>query len=709
MDTNEKKIYLRANELYKAGKTAEAIKLWSSINQTKKSNIVVEPLIWKLLRTTNLMRLGNSSVLPNTILILLSFLFGRIAFVILLILGELLYFKSYPDIYIFFSRLSSDERIFFLAINHSNIFDFGSILLAGEQYFVGKVLHIQAYFFTGQNAISKENAISSVLFNYSFVISIVLVSFATIGDIYLGWIVSKKLTEWIKKVFSQQEYQLRLIIALVMAFISLSFFHLVFKTFEKAPVLAPPGFTMSTDQGADGGGGAEDSKESRSTKAGNGEKSELKFLKDFTDELSKIPYSLKEREAITAIYNDYIKMMKKYGIKGGDNVDQPSVKEIIELLKSGKISALENNLKKAKALKDYKRLKSENANGGNDEMTVEDKEFSEVLRKSFMSIDKKTMDEYLKTGKELEELYGKGIKDKVFSDGKKEELLKKFKENPQKAQEFAREETNKILENESSLSSQFSGTLSMDISTRINSIINYLETGGDIKVFNKMRIQFLKDYIQPEIRLAFANLINFVIASWNEHQNKYFWQMNRALMMEVVDMNIEAAKAMGVDESLMDLGWFYLVAGYYEKAREVCLKSIEIESTQGAFLENEGSYVNRSNAALASLMLNQGKTAFIEYRFIYQRVMQKKGLYRAKREELFAEYIRETTAALASPSPCKEAYLCRSMFLEDVNDDLALDDLLKYLSLSPEDELLEREAQLKIKLIKSRLEIRKNK
>ena len=97
------------------------------------------------------------------------------------------------------------------------------------------------------------------------------------------------------------------------------------------------------------------------------------------------------------------------------------------------------------------------------------------------------------------------------------------------------------------------------------------------------------------------------------------------------------------------------------------------------------------------------------YRWIYKKVLEKKGYLRNKREELFSEYIREITAALASPSPCKEAYLCRSMFLEDVDDELALSDLLKYLAFSPEDELLLREANLKVKLIKARLEKRKNK
>ena len=376
-------------------------------------------------------------------------------------------------------------------------------------------------------------------------------------------------------------------------------------------------------------------------------------------------------------------------------------------MKDGKISKLENELKKMKALNDYKRLQGEMGDGG-EEISEEDKEFAEVLKKSFMSSDKKTLDEYLKTGKELEELYGKGIKDKVFSGERQKELIKKFKNDPLSAREYAREEINKLLENESNEKRFGLKSLNMDLMTRINSIINYLENGGDIKVFNQMRVQFLKDYDDPQIRFQFARRIDFVMASWNEHQSKYFWEMNRALTMEIIDMLKDAAKGVDYDIRGMHLGWFYLVAGYYEKAREECLGSIELEESVGVF-ESEGANVNRSNAALAALMLQQGKTAFMEYRYIFQKVLEKKGYYRAKREEMFTEYIREITAAIASPTPCKEAYLCRSMFLEDVNDELALNDLLKYLALAPDDELLIREANLKINLIKSRLEKRKMK
>ena len=73
MNINEKKIYLRANELYKEGKTAEAIKLWNSISQTKRSIIDIEPLIWKLKHISNFMKFKISVFTLYSFLILFSF------------------------------------------------------------------------------------------------------------------------------------------------------------------------------------------------------------------------------------------------------------------------------------------------------------------------------------------------------------------------------------------------------------------------------------------------------------------------------------------------------------------------------------------------------------------------------------------------------------------------------------------------------------
>lgn len=710
MNINEKKIYMRANELYKEGKTAEAIKLWSSINQTKKNVIDIEPLIWKLKNINYFLDMNISVYVVYSCLILLSFFFGKFAFIIFKSLGDLISFNSYPDIQIFLSNLSIDEQMFGKLVNDPFSITpfFERYYLAFQQYFVSKIIHVQTYYFTGNAQVSIDSPIQFLIFNSSLGLSILLVSIAAIGDLFLFWKVSKGVTLWLITLLKKSEFRLRLFIAITITFICYSFFIMVYKTFKKnEPIVSSQ--LMNLSENAPKSGDGSDNRDSNENLNGNKKesdyKSERQFLEDFTNELSRRPYSIREREAITRMYNDYIKLLKKYGIKGGQQAKQPTVEEIIEAMKGGKISELENELKKMKALNDYKRLQGEMGEGGG-EISEEDKEFAEVLKKSFMSSDKKTLDEYLKTGKELEELYGKGIKDKVFSGEKQKELIKKFKNDPLSAREFAREEINKLLENESNDMRFGLQSLDMDLMTRINSIINYLEGGGDIKVFNQMRVQFLKDYDDPQIRFQFARRIDFVMASWNEHQSKYFWEMNRALTMEIIDMLKDAAKGVNYDVRGMHLGWFYLVAGYYEKAREECLGSIELEESFGVF-ESESSNVNRSNAALAALMLQKGKTAFLEYRWIYQKVLEKKGYYRAKREEMFTEYIREITAAIASPSPCKEAYLCRSMFLEDVNDDLALNDLLKYLALSPDDDLLIREANLKINLIKSRLEKRK--
>lgn len=713
MNINEKKIYLRANELYREGKTAEALKLWASINQTKKSAVDIEPLIWKLIRAAHLIDFKIGPFVVGFIYILYSFFFGRMAFLLFAVLGELLYFKSFPDVYIFLSNLTIDEQGFI-----STIFDqkwylpnFVNFPLAFEQYFSGKIIHMQGFFFAGHEQVSMDVPINSLLFNYSFALMIGLISFGVVGDLYLCWITYRGFIAWSRNLLKQNEFRLRFLLASIMAFISISFFILVFKTFEKSPEMITPEFFNSLDLGGDEGGGegGSDQNQKRQSKKTESELTERKFLEEFSKGLAQTPYSLKERQAISRIYNDYVKMLKKYGIKGGNSKEQPTVQEIIDIMKNGKLSEIENKLKKIKAMNDLKKMRGENGEGEEGGLTQEDKEFSEVLKKSFMSSDANTLDEYIKTGKELEELYGKGIKDKVFSGANKEELIKKFANDPKKAREFAREETNKILEQQSSEDSIFSGTLGMDVATRINSIVNYLKSGGDIKVFNQMRMQFLKDFDDPEIRFQFAINISEVMVSWSEHQNKYFWQANRALMMEIVDMIAKAGKEVNFDfHKFANIGWFYLLAGNFEKGREECLGYIAYRESIGDF-DSEGVNVNRSNAAVAALLLGLGKNAFLEYRYIYQKVLEKKGIRRNKREETFTEYIREITAALASSAPCKEAYICRSMFLEDVNDELALEDLFKYLALSPEDDLLIREANLKIKLIKKRLEIRKNK
>lgn len=709
MNINDKKLYLKANELYKEGKTAEAIKLWSSLSQTKAPVVNVEPLIWKLMNISIFTKISSSKFITNSFLIFCSFFCGRAAFLIFILLGELLYFKTYPDIYIFISDLSIDERTFFhmhsLVDANVPFENGGSFILSIQQYFVGKVIHLQSFLFNGQQQLNSVTSISSLLFSYSFGLMVIFVAIGTIVDLYLSWKVVKVITIWMINLLSQKEYWVRFMIAFTMGIISLSFFILVFKKFEKKPELNMRDIigSLNNNSGTETG----DSESNNQNQKSDGQKSELKFLEEFTKELKGKSYSINERKAITKMYNDYIKMLKKYNIKGGQK-EQPTVQEIIDFMKEGKLTDLENRLKQLKALNDLKKLQGEYGENGAEEVKEADKEFADVLKKSFMSSDQKTMDEYLKTAKEFEELYGKEIKDRVFSGENQKELMERFSKDPQKAQEFAREESNKLMKSEKSFERSYLGNVELEVMTRINTIINYLECGGDIKIFNQMRMQFLKDYTDPNYRIHFAMRVDFVMASWNEHQNKYFWQMNRALSMEIVEMMTEAAKAVNFDIRRLHLGWFYLVAGYYEKAREECLKSVALEESE-SYTESEGSYVNRSNAALAALMLNLGKTAYIEYRFIYKKVLEKKGSFRNKREEFFTEYIREITAALASPMPCKEAYLCRSMFLEDVNDELALNDLIKYLALSPEDELLVKEATLKAQLIKARLEMRKNK
>ena len=72
MNINEKKIYMRANELYKEGKIAEAIKLWSTINQSKKSVLDIEPLIWKFKNLNYFLDIRISVYVMYSCLILLS-------------------------------------------------------------------------------------------------------------------------------------------------------------------------------------------------------------------------------------------------------------------------------------------------------------------------------------------------------------------------------------------------------------------------------------------------------------------------------------------------------------------------------------------------------------------------------------------------------------------------------------------------------------
>jgi hypothetical protein len=704
MNSDERKIYLKANELYKEGHIAEATKLWASISIIKKKPIESEPLLWQMIKMTHFLPIDFAKIAINFLMLSCSFLFGRLAFVIFELMGNLLQFKTYPDIYLFLSKISITEQNLFIGfLNGSN--KFSNFFQAMEQYFVSKILHVQVFLNSGQINLNAENATGDLIFNNSFPLVILLVSIGVLVDFYFFVLILLAFYKWIIRLCSKRETQFRLILSTMILFISFGFFYVVFKSFEKENEMREVGLQsmLNSSEGNGGGSGGGGSSEKEKTE----EHSDRKFLQEFSSDLTRKPLSMKERAAISKIYADYIKMLKKHGITGGQG-GEISVQEIIEQIKNGKISEIEKKLQQQKAKNELERLKNEYGVADENAVKQDDKEFSEVLRKSFMDSDKKTMEEYLKTSKELEEIYGKEIKDKVFSGKNKEELLKKFAENPLNAQKEAREESNKLMDEDPNLIRPFIGTVSMDIATRINSIVNYLEGGGDIKIFNQMRMQFLKDFSDPKIRLHFAMRINFVMASWNEHQNKYFWQMNRALMMEVADMIVEAANALKVDIRRTHLGWFYLVSGYYEKAREICLQSYELQKLEGGN-ENEGTYVDRSNAALAALMLQQGRTAFFEYRGIYRDVLKKRGYFRNKREELFTEYIRETTAALAAPNPCKEAYLCRSMFLEDINDDLALNDLLKYLSLSPTDELLVKEAQLKAKLIKSRLEGRKTK
>lgn len=705
MNSEERKIYLRANELYKEGNVAEAIKLWSTIGLTKKRSVVESvPLIWKLIRMNHILSIDFAKIALNFLMIFCSFLFGRLAFVIFELFGNLLQFKAYPDIYLYLSKVSIAEQNVLVGLINGHI-NFGNFFQTIEQYFVSKVLHVQVFLYSSQIEINLNTPINELIFNNSFPLVIFLVAIGVLVDSYFSVLILVGLFKWVQTLCSKRETQFRLILSTMILFICVSFFYVIYKSFQKEDDLQGVGLAgiMNSSEGGGAGKEGESAKKSRKTE----EHSDRKFLQDFSNDLTRKPLSMREREAISKLYADYIEMLKKYGVTGGLG-KEISMEEIIEKLKSGKISEIEKQLQTAKAKKDLDRLRNEYGVGSDKGLQQEDREFSEVLRKSFMNSDGKTMEEYLKTANEIEEIYGKKIKDKVFSDKNKQGYMDRFSKNPLEAQKQAREESNKLMENDPNLGRALYGNVNLDVMSRINSIINYLEGGGDIKIFNQMRMQFLKEYDEPTIRLHFALKIDFVIASWNEHQNKYFWQMNRALMMEVVDMITEAAKAANYDIRRTHLGWFYLVSGYYEKAREICLQSYELQVLEGSG-EQEGTYVDRSNAALAALMMHQGRTAFFEYRGIYRDVIKKRGYYRNKREELFAEYIRETTAALAAPNPCKEAYICRSMFLEEINDDLALEDLLKYLSLSPTDELLIKEAQLKAKLIKSRLEARKAK
>ncbi len=279
-------------------------------------------------------------------------------------------------------------------------------------------------------------------------------------------------------------------------------------------------------------------------------------------------------------------------------------------------------------------------------------------------------------------------------------MMQKFMKNPEEAKREMRKVAREALRKQSGEFLQVQDDRGRDVTSEMNSIINYLEGGGDIKIFNQMRVRFIEKYENPNIRFIFAKKIDFVIASWNEHQNKYFWQMNRELMLETIDMVMSAAKEINYDVRGLNLDWFFLVAGNYREARRHGLASAQYNESQ----RGEVAYVNRSNSALAALMLDEGQTAYVEYKYVQQAILSKTGFTRRDREEYLTEYLREITAAIASPSPCKEAFLCRSLFLEGVDDELAIKDLVRYLALSPQNQLLKKEAELKLKLLKERLE-----
>ncbi|PCJ63353.1 MAG: hypothetical protein COA79_00675 [Planctomycetota bacterium] len=713
MDSAKRKIYIEASSLYQSGDTEEARKLWETLSP-QKPIISSDPLVWRLINKINISKWGVLSVFAIFMMMFISLSLGRGLSVIYYAFGDLFYFKSNIELYKFLelhSIVEINNISFINNIEANSIYEkIDQIILILNQYTISKIFFIQNILLLKiENLFAHSHFLRLGTFYYlfTFVISIMLFITSVIVDIFFMYIFFGWVSRWLVLIFSKLENIIRFFCVLCFCLLVALFIYIlntIYLKNKEANYERPP-MTMKNLFPVDNGGNR-----NPINKSNKQEMTEKEYVKMNKEKMfDNKPLSLEERAKLMEIIKDLYKLERKYGIRtqkdtSGAN-SRNDIFKYVDMLKKGKVKEVIEQLKMKKSMKEIlERIKKSG-------LTAEDKTFKDVLEKSFRSSDPSVRKEYLKMKKELEELYGQSISRKVYSAQNQNELLKEFSKNKNLAKEKMRNKFRQTLQKQLNIGRTNVEVNDKKIRMEMHSIINYLEGGGDIKYFNLMRVKFLEKYTDKRVRLNFTNKILFLMTSWNEHQVKYFWQMNSELMLEIILMTEEAFKSLNIDIRGAGLGWLYLVAGYYEKARKVCLASAEFNEARSRLGRRDGkiqfAFTNRANAALAALMLGMGEVAYIEYQYIYEQSAVKKGSNRKLEDLYLSEFVREITATLASSKPCFEAYACRSMFLEGISDELALKDLKLYLALNTKNNLINKQVQLKVKMLVDRMSRKK--